>query len=57
MKEQQKTHKVLCVMGCDDSWPATMSSVVLSLRYSLIEKATWKQPKWQILNREAQIPI
>jgi len=34
-------------MGRDDSWPATVPSVVLSLWYSLSEKATQKHPKWQ----------
>jgi len=49
MKEQHclKTKEVLSVMGRDDSWPATVPSVVPSLRYSLSQKATWKHPKWQ----------
>jgi len=34
-------------MGRDDSWPATVPSVVLSLRYGLSEKAIGKHPKWR----------
>jgi len=33
-------------MGRNDSWPATVASVVPSLRYSLSEKVTHKHPKW-----------
>jgi len=36
-------------MGCDDRSHATASSVVTYLRYSLSEKATWKQPKGTVL--------
>jgi len=34
-------------MGRDDSWPATVPSVVLSLRCSLLEKASRKYPEWR----------
>jgi len=34
-------------MGRDDSWSATVPSVVPFLRPSLSEKATREQPKWQ----------
>jgi len=34
-------------MGRDDSWLATVPSAVLSLQYSLSEKATQKDPKWR----------
>jgi len=40
---------VLSAVGCDDGWPATVPSVVTSLRYSLSEKPT--QPALEQLRR------
>jgi len=40
-------NKVSSVMGRDDSWPATVLTVVLTLWYSLSDKATQKHPKWR----------
>jgi len=48
----QYNNKVSSVMGRDDSWSATMPSVVFSLRYSLSDKAIQKHPKWRNLTSD-----
>jgi len=45
-KDRNVETKISSVMERDDSWPATVPSVVLSLRYSLSKKMTWKHLKW-----------